>query len=123
MPRLRVNQPTSNFHFTPAANVKQEAYIDSILLSNPDIYIMLGKEAGTLLEGDTVPANKTIKLVYGQAKSGYVLHLTPIQNDKVLASPATFYSKDTVEICLMVQTIKAVPVSELGTALLIGLST
>ena len=123
MPRLRVNQPTSSFHFTPANNVKQEGYIDGILLSNPEIHVMLGKEAGSLITEGTVPAYKTVKLVYGKVKSSYMVHLTPIHNDRVLASPVLIYSKDTMELCLMVQTIKAVPVAEFGTALLIATST
>jgi len=121
MPKLRPNQNTSSFQYSPSANIKQEAYADSLRLTGPDIVMLLGKEAGQLIEGDTVPANKAIKLVFGAVKTNYILCLTLPHNDKYIAGSCVIFSKDLTELSITVQTIKAVPVSELSTALLIAL--
>jgi len=121
MPRIRANQNTSHYHFTPAENVKQEPFGDSVKLVDPQIIVLLGKEAGTLFKGDTIPANKTVKLLFGAVRSSYVLCLTLPHNDKYIAGSYVIFSKSDMELSLTVQTIKAVPVSELSTALLVAL--
>lgn len=121
MPKIRADQNTSHYHFNPIRGLIQEQYADSVRLTGPVITYLLGKDAGTVVEGDTVPANKAIKLSFGVVKSNYILCITLPQNDKLLSGSQVFFSKEPTELSITVQTIKAVPVSELNTALLIAL--
>jgi len=123
MTRIKPETRTHAYHFTASPTVKQEQYKDGIKLMYPEIRVLLGKDAGELFTEGTVPANKMIKLVFGEVKSDYVLTLTPIQNDKYIATPSIIVSPLAYgEVCMMVQTIKAVPVQELSTAILYAIT-
>lgn len=125
MPRIKQHTRYHNFHFIPEDGVMQEQFSDTIILRNPLKISLLGKDAGSVIDVETIPANKTIQLVYGQVQSTHLVYLTPIYDDRVLAAPAIIYApKDYKELVITVQTIKAVPTSEIGSIIMacVGIS-
>jgi len=123
MPIIKANLRTTDFHLTTEPTVIQERYHDSIKLMYPVIRPLTGKDAGEVFTDGVIPANKFVKLYFGQVMSTRILALTPFESDKYLAAPVILVPfKAYIDVTLIVQTIKAVPVQELNSAILSALT-
>lgn len=123
MPIIKCNLRTQDFHLTTESTVVQERYGDSIKLMYPIIRPLTGKDAGEVFTDGVIPANKFVKLYFGQVMSTRILALTPFESDKYLAAPVILVPcKAYIDVTLIVQTIKAVPVQELSSAILSALT-
>ena len=120
---LKAGQRTTNFHFTPEVTVMQERYGDSIKLMYPVIRPLTGKDAGEVFVEGIIPANKIVKLYFGQVKSTHILALTPFESDKYFAPPVILVPCNAyIDVTLIIQTFKATNVEELSCAILSALT-
>jgi hypothetical protein len=118
---LRANQQTPNFHFIPNDGVMQVQAGPAIKLLNPTVTSLLGRDSYTEITENHLPANKTVLFTYGKAKAKDVLYLTPTITDKAIITPQIVYSPNEYkEIRLVVQTLKAVILSDITEAILVS---
>lgn len=123
MPVIKAGLRTADFHFTPEATVIQERYGDSIRLLYPVIRPLTGKDAGEVFIEGTIPANKIVKLYFGQVMSTHILALAPFESDKYFAPPVILVPcKAYLDVTLIIQTFKATNVEELSCAILSALT-
>ena len=119
---LRANQPTPNFHFIPSDGVIQVQVGNAIKLSNPTVITLLGRDSYSVVTENHLPANKTVLFTYGKVKAKDVLYLTPSITDKAIITPQILYTHNEYkEVRLIVQTLKAVTLSEITDAILVAI--
>jgi|LakMenEpi03Aug12_release.lakeMendotaPanAssembly.Ray.scaffolds.fasta_scaffold1338114_2 hypothetical protein len=118
---LRANQQTPNFYFIPNDGVIQVQFGPAIKLTNPTVISILGRDSYTEITDGHLPANKTVLFIYGKVKSKDILYLTPSITDKAIITPQILFSPNEYkEIRLVVQTLKAVTLSDITEAILVS---